>query len=63
MGIVPATLVLIDKAVARWRRYRAGARTRRIMSGLPTSILKDIGWPDALTNGACRRPSNHKRAP
>ncbi len=31
-----------------WRTYREEAETRRLLSGLPNEILKDIGWPEGV---------------
>ena len=34
------------RAVDAWRRGRERRRTRYLIERLPTSIRKDIGWPD-----------------
>lgn len=46
MTIIPAFTAGARRAVARFHAWRLRARTRRIVSGLPRHIRKDIGWPD-----------------
>jgi hypothetical protein len=53
MSLAPDFITIVEDTVARWRSYRARARTRRIVSSLPRHLRKDIGWPDAsLPDGA-----------
>lgn len=46
MTIFPAFVADARQALSRFHAWRANVRTRRIVSGLPHYIRKDIGWPD-----------------
>jgi hypothetical protein len=48
MSITPAFIIAVRQTIARWHAWRETARTRRIVSGLPRHIRKDIGWPDTV---------------
>ena len=37
----------LSRLGAEWRTARDETRTRRVLAGLPSEVLKDIGWPDS----------------
>lgn len=47
----------LARVAADWRDARSVARTRRIITSLPSDVRKDIGWPDALDVEPRRRAS------
>lgn len=47
----------LARVAADWRDARSVARTRRIITSLPSDVRKDIGWPDALDVDLRRRAS------
>ena len=56
MSFTSAMLTFVEDGLARWRRHRAEARTRRALAGLSHHMRKDIGWPDPVPDRRRRVP-------
>lgn len=52
------TPAFLDRFARRFTEARRGRATRRILSGLPFEIQKDIGWPSAADH-----PNDARNAP
>lgn len=50
MSDTHTVLVVFGSALSRLRGMREAVRTRRIVSGLPEHIRKDIGWRETAAD-------------